>query len=190
MTLRTLNYGNYGIFLIMGNAGFCPSTVPLLQGSLSFARAMVQGLYPGKSVALSLCLQRPGGGVTSLHVFLYICFSVSACTSLSLSLSLSLCLSLSLSLSLSNWLLYYTTVLKRPFRVCKCPAKMDPPECNCEGLMAVSQNELLHVLWGVCYTTSVITTLLQMLSGSLHAKPQDTGRSAGRSSHSPYKLQV
>ena len=30
MTLRTLNYGNYGIFLIMGNAGFCPSTVLLL----------------------------------------------------------------------------------------------------------------------------------------------------------------
>ena len=29
MTLRTLNYGNYGIFLIMGNAGFCPSTVGL-----------------------------------------------------------------------------------------------------------------------------------------------------------------
>ena len=27
MTLRTLNYGNYGIFLNMGNAGFCPSTV-------------------------------------------------------------------------------------------------------------------------------------------------------------------
>ena len=27
MTLRTLNYGNYGIFLIMGNAGYCPSTV-------------------------------------------------------------------------------------------------------------------------------------------------------------------
>ena len=27
MTLRTLNYGNYGIFLIMGIAGFCPSTV-------------------------------------------------------------------------------------------------------------------------------------------------------------------
>ena len=26
-TLRTLNYGNYGIFLIMGTAGFCPSTV-------------------------------------------------------------------------------------------------------------------------------------------------------------------
>ena len=30
MTLRTLNYGNYGIFLIVGNAGFCPSTVLLL----------------------------------------------------------------------------------------------------------------------------------------------------------------
>ena len=27
MTLRTLNYGNYGTFLIMGNAGFCPSAV-------------------------------------------------------------------------------------------------------------------------------------------------------------------
>ena len=27
MTLRTLNYGNYGIFLTMGNAGLCPSTV-------------------------------------------------------------------------------------------------------------------------------------------------------------------
>ena len=27
MTLRTLNYGNYGIFLIMGSAGICPSAV-------------------------------------------------------------------------------------------------------------------------------------------------------------------
>ena len=26
-TLRALNYRNYGIFLIMGNAGFKPSTV-------------------------------------------------------------------------------------------------------------------------------------------------------------------
>ena len=34
MTLRTLNYGNYGIFLIMGNAGFCPSTVGLHAGAL------------------------------------------------------------------------------------------------------------------------------------------------------------
>ena len=30
MTLRTLNYENYSIFLIMGNAGFCPSTVVLV----------------------------------------------------------------------------------------------------------------------------------------------------------------
>ena len=30
MTLRTLNYGSYGIFLIMGHAGFCPSTVVLV----------------------------------------------------------------------------------------------------------------------------------------------------------------
>ena len=29
MTLRTLNYGNYGILLIMGHAGFCPSAVSL-----------------------------------------------------------------------------------------------------------------------------------------------------------------
>ena len=27
ITLRTLNYGNYGIFLVMGNAGFVSSTV-------------------------------------------------------------------------------------------------------------------------------------------------------------------
>ena len=25
--IRTLNYGNYGIFLTMSHAGFCPSTV-------------------------------------------------------------------------------------------------------------------------------------------------------------------
>ena len=35
MTLRTLNYGNYGIFLIMGNAGFCPSTVVTFQSALT-----------------------------------------------------------------------------------------------------------------------------------------------------------
>ena len=27
ITLRALNYGNYGIFLFMGNAGFISSTV-------------------------------------------------------------------------------------------------------------------------------------------------------------------
>ena len=35
MTLRTLNYGNYGIFLIMGNAGFCPSTVAIRSSGLA-----------------------------------------------------------------------------------------------------------------------------------------------------------
>ena len=33
MTLRTLNYGNYGIFLIMGKEGFCESTVVLVIAS-------------------------------------------------------------------------------------------------------------------------------------------------------------
>ena len=32
MTLRTLNYGNYGIFLIMGHAGFISSTVVAILG--------------------------------------------------------------------------------------------------------------------------------------------------------------
>ena len=41
MTLRTLNYGNYGIFLIMGNAGFCPSTVWLV-----FLFRIVSGMGP------------------------------------------------------------------------------------------------------------------------------------------------
>ena len=43
MTLRTLNYGNYVIFLIMGNAGFCPSTVVLMNSAtkLRFGGSMV-----------------------------------------------------------------------------------------------------------------------------------------------------
>ena len=36
IALRTLNYGNYGIFLIMGDAGFVSSTVGLR--SLAFGR--------------------------------------------------------------------------------------------------------------------------------------------------------
>ena len=43
MTLRTLNYGNYGIFLIMGNAGFCPSAV--LQPLDLFRRFVVISCY-------------------------------------------------------------------------------------------------------------------------------------------------
>ena len=42
MTLRTLNYGNYGIVLKMGNAGFCPSTVGLgYRGALQDAAEQV-----------------------------------------------------------------------------------------------------------------------------------------------------
>ena len=47
MTLRTLNYGNYGTFLIMGNAGFCPSTVswrPASGSQLESAMLRVFGL--------------------------------------------------------------------------------------------------------------------------------------------------
>ena len=61
MTLRTLNYGNYGIFLInygnygifliMGNAGFCPSTVvcdPAEVPRIQALRFAVQGfVYSG-----------------------------------------------------------------------------------------------------------------------------------------------
>ena len=43
MTLRTLNYGNYGIFLIMGNAGFCPSAVVPTLGSKVY---IVPTLHP------------------------------------------------------------------------------------------------------------------------------------------------
>ena len=46
MTLRTLNYGNYGIFLIMGNAGCCPSTESLLRIVLTWsARFATAYLY-------------------------------------------------------------------------------------------------------------------------------------------------
>ena len=44
MTLRTLNYGNYGIVLIMGNAGFCPSAVWFMELWVSgIAVGVVQG---------------------------------------------------------------------------------------------------------------------------------------------------
>ena len=46
MTLRTLNYGNYGIFLIMGNAGFCPSTV------VFFGHLWLLAVQEGSNVAL------------------------------------------------------------------------------------------------------------------------------------------
>ena len=38
------NYGNYGIFLIMGNAGFCPSAVCYIHPPLTYAtRALELG---------------------------------------------------------------------------------------------------------------------------------------------------
>ena len=49
MTLRTLNYGNYGIFLIMGNAGFCPSAVVI--SVQSRVRAHVAVLHPEPSLS-------------------------------------------------------------------------------------------------------------------------------------------
>ena len=47
MALRTLNYGNYGILLIMGNAGFCPSTV-VLEG---LGKGQLQPLPPQDAAA-------------------------------------------------------------------------------------------------------------------------------------------
>ena len=46
MTLRTLNYGNYGIFLTMGNAGFCPSTVSAALGGFTRAAVVVGLMQP------------------------------------------------------------------------------------------------------------------------------------------------
>ena len=44
MTLRTLNYGNYGIFLIMGNAGFCPSTLLELRSPKNYVSRCFKAL--------------------------------------------------------------------------------------------------------------------------------------------------
>ena len=56
MTLRTLNYGNYGIFLIMGNAGFCPSAVGFLLQCLKGMKIMMfqlSGFYYRSRKALN-----------------------------------------------------------------------------------------------------------------------------------------
>ena len=52
MTLRTLNYGNYGIFLIMGNAGFCPSAV----SSIGLSRSPVKA----QATPAIACIPRAG----------------------------------------------------------------------------------------------------------------------------------
>ena len=63
MTLRTLNYGNYGIFLIMGNAGFCPSTVSVLAPSdqtelKPLTKAMNQRMTPSSAAPFELTVIR------------------------------------------------------------------------------------------------------------------------------------
>ena len=45
MTLRTLNYGNYGILLIMGNAGVISSTVGLQWQGQRFDRTVFDEIY-------------------------------------------------------------------------------------------------------------------------------------------------
>ena len=62
MTLRTLNYGIYGIFLIMGNAGFCPSTV--------LPELATAGLVTLRDRVIRLCLLEGGCGL-GLGVFGY-----------------------------------------------------------------------------------------------------------------------
>ena len=60
MTLRTLNYGNSGIFPIMGNAGFCPSTVGLEFWDERVERpgiADLQSESPKLSATLTVCLR-------------------------------------------------------------------------------------------------------------------------------------
>ena len=54
MTLRTLNYGNYGIVLIMGSAGFISSTVVL---------AMVLKKFGAGEVDKARKWRSPGGDV-------------------------------------------------------------------------------------------------------------------------------
>ena len=63
MTLRTLNYGNYGIFLMMGNAGFCPSAV-FLTSSQELAAA--QGLQSKVGVSRAGDGGRKGYGVSEM----------------------------------------------------------------------------------------------------------------------------
>ena len=45
MTLRTLNYGNYGIILVMGNAGFLSTIVLMLVKAAKWIEARV-GVLP------------------------------------------------------------------------------------------------------------------------------------------------
>ena len=62
MTLRTLNSGNYGIFLIMGDAGIIPSTLfgdlerdPSLE---NYPTCMGQGQWEFRAPSCRRCLER------------------------------------------------------------------------------------------------------------------------------------
>ena len=55
MTLRTLNYGNYGTFLVMGSAGFCPSTVSMR----SIAVIILQPCQSQRSLGARLLMEMP-----------------------------------------------------------------------------------------------------------------------------------
>ena len=74
MTLRTLNYGNYGIFLIMGNAGFCPSTVGLQAVRFNLGPwepdQETSGLYWGSTYGSFRQLGIPYFGVLIMRILL------------------------------------------------------------------------------------------------------------------------
>ena len=53
ITLRTLNYGNYGIFLIRGHAGFISSTVAVIPAVFykeAFAGLLLGPLLPARTL--------------------------------------------------------------------------------------------------------------------------------------------
>ena len=54
MTLRTLNYGNYGIFLIMGSAGFCPSAVVSATGTLNYTNHNTKPAIPVEALLCNM----------------------------------------------------------------------------------------------------------------------------------------
>ena len=61
MTLRTLNYGNYGLFLNMGSAGFTSSTVVarvINMGSAGFTSSTVVARVINKGTIPLIAYQR------------------------------------------------------------------------------------------------------------------------------------
>ena len=86
MTLRPLNYGNYGIFLMMGNAGFCPSTVRPLDYLLRPSGRSGVSIWPHRGVLRPHGLDRrarpSSGGNSGLanvymkYIYIYVCIYV------------------------------------------------------------------------------------------------------------------